>query len=115
MAAGFGTIGAIMLWREVSIAPYLLGIAAAFLAVGILAPPVLRPVEMVWMKLAAVLGFVMTNVILTLVYLLILTPIGLVMRIMGKKFLNLRFDRGQKSYWIRANAEGTADRPEKPF
>jgi hypothetical protein len=51
------------------------------------------------MGLAIVLGFVMSRVILTILYYLVLTPIGLLAKFVGKKFMILKYDKSAKSYW----------------
>lgn len=71
-----------------------------FAITGFVLPSALRPVYRVWMMLAVVLGFVMTRVILTVVFALVVTPIGLVMRLLGKDPLTKRPDPTMDSYWI---------------
>jgi hypothetical protein len=64
-----------------------------------IAIPVLRPFHKLWMTLALLMGFVMSGVILTILFYLVLTPIGLVARIVGKKFMPLGFDKNASTYW----------------
>ena len=71
-----------------------LSVILAFIAI-----PVLRPFHRLWMMLALVMGFVMSRVILTVLYYFILTPIGLLAKIVGKKFMPLGFDKNAKTYW----------------
>jgi hypothetical protein len=89
---------------------------AAMLAVtGILFPTLLRPVEWFWMKLALVLGFVVTNVLLTVVFVVGVVPTGLLMRMLGKDPLRLRPGRKSTTYWIDSEPDGPCSRPEKPY
>ncbi len=67
---------------------------------GIFFPLKLKPVFTVFTKIAHAIGWVNTRIILTVVYYVILTPIGLLMRIFGKDILSLKIDKGAKSYWI---------------
>ena len=60
---------------------------------------------MVWMIFAVILGWFMTKVILSLLFYLIITPIGLFLRIIGKDLLNLKEKKQQKSYWNMRNSE----------
>jgi hypothetical protein len=60
---------------------------------------VLRPFHKLWMMLALLMGFVMSRVILTILYYIILTPIGLLAKIVGKKFMPLGFDKNTTTYW----------------
>lgn len=70
-----------------------------FVIFSFIAIPVLRPFHKLWMMLALVMGFVMSRVILTLLFYIILTPIGFIARIFGKKFMQLGFDKTVDTYW----------------
>lgn len=115
MTVGFGVIGGLLALKQVVIAPYLLALAAGFLIVALLVPQALRPIEWIWMQVANVLGFIMTRIILTLVYIFLITPMRFLLLALGKKTLDLRFDPSLETYWKRANSGGTANRPNKPF
>ena len=67
---------------------------------GAILPRALKWVYIAWMSVAFVLGFVMAHVILTLLFLLVITPMGLVARLVGKDFLSLKLDRTAKTYWL---------------
>ena len=69
-------------------------IILAFIAI-----PILRPFHKLWMMLALLMGFVMSRVILTILYYLVLTPIGLLAKVVGKKFMPLGFDKNAATYW----------------
>jgi len=71
-----------------------------FATVGLVFPLLLRPVYRLWMMLAVVLGFIMTRVILTGVFTLVVTPIGLSMRLLGKDPLAKHPDMEMDSYWV---------------
>lgn len=89
---------------------------ALFLLLGFAAPAVLRPVHKLWMGLAFVLGWFMSRLILSLVYYLVLTPIGLAMRVRGKDFLNKKIDKEASTYWIkRPKPEMGKERYERLF
>jgi len=74
-----------------------------FVILAIVAIPVLRPFHKLWMMLALLMGFVMSRVILTILYYLVLTPIGLVAKIVGKKFMPLGFDKNASTFWEKRN------------
>ena len=80
--------------------PWLAGGAAFFLATGLFIHPVLRPVFIVWMKFAHVLGWINTRILLGVFFYIILTPAGLVMRLFGKDPMERKLDRAVQSYWI---------------
>ena len=81
-----------------------LGITSSvFLILGLMAPMILKPFYLIWMIFAVILGWVMTRVILSMLFYLILTPIGLITRFLGEDFLSLkRVNSG--SYWNNRDA-----------
>jgi carbamoyltransferase len=93
------SLGGLMLWRHRTAGWPLLALAALLLALAIFAPGQLRVVYRAWMALAFVLGWLMSRILLTLVFFLVVTPIGLVQRFCGKRALELRFQTGETSYW----------------
>jgi hypothetical protein len=82
----------------------------ALVALGLAWPRALKYLYIAWMTLAIVLGFVVSTVLLTLFFFLVITPIGLVARLCGKDFLSLKLDRQAPTYWLRR--EGKA--PKTP-
>ena len=75
-------------------------IGLALAAVGTVAPLVLKPIYYAWMGLALTLGFVMTRVILTIFFFLVLTPVGLFFKLIGRDALHRKLDREASTYWI---------------
>jgi hypothetical protein len=84
----------------------LLGIALGFLAVSLIAPPLLGPLNRLWLKFGALLHSITSPIILGIMFYLVILPIGLIMRLLGKDFLRLRFDNSASSYWIRREPPG---------
>lgn len=70
-----------------------------FVILAFISIPILRPFHKLWMMLALLMGFVMSRVILTILYYIVLTPIGLLAKIVGKKFMPLGFDKKASTYW----------------
>lgn len=101
----FTGIAAVIAWRNGwTLTPWAVGLGGpglVLMALGLVAPTVLHSVYKVWMGLAVVLGFVMTRVILTLVFVGLVIPIGLVLRLVGKDLLRLKLDAAADSYWLR--------------
>jgi hypothetical protein len=81
--------------------PWLAGVAFFFLTTGLFAHSILRPIYVGWMKFAFVLGWINTRLILGLFFYLILTPVGLVMRLFGHDPLHRKIDRKAPSYWVK--------------
>jgi hypothetical protein len=115
MAAAFAVIGGLFLWRHVSAWPYLFGVGGFFLICGIIVPRILAPIEWLWMKLAHAMGIVMTYILLTLTYYIVITPVGLLMRIFGNDPMKRKFDTNNDSYWVKVDPDGPTGRPEKPY
>lgn len=93
-------ISALLAWKGVSWYPVLLTIGALLVVLGSVLPQLLRPVFLAWMSLALAMGFVMTRVILTIFFCLVLVPVGLVFRLIGRDALHRKLDRGGATYWI---------------
>jgi len=117
--AAFG-VGAVLLllaawflWRQR--APGLrLGLAGGgglLLLAGTLFPARLRTAYLAWMALALALGWVMSRVMLTIVFIVVLTPLALLARLSGKRFLAMERDPSASSYWVRRpGTQGRYDR-----
>ncbi|MDX1644344.1 MAG: SxtJ family membrane protein [Thermoanaerobaculia bacterium] len=93
-------LGALAWYRSSDLAPYLLLPAAVVVLIGLPAPRLLRGLYYAWMAIGLVLGTVVTAIILTTVFVVALTPIALVMRLLGKDPLAREIDRTAESYWI---------------
>lgn len=105
------TILGLIRWaiRGFAVVPtYFLGIAAVFLVLGLVAPPVLRPVLVVWMKFAEALNWLMTRVLLTVAFFLLILPVRVIMKIAGKDPLNRAWNPAAESYW-----EDAEDQPKE--
>jgi len=115
MAIALVILGSVLLWARKPAWLYLDGLALLFLMSGLMAPRILRPAEWLWMKLAHFLGLIMTRVILVLTYYLAITPMGLLLRLLGKDQLCLKDGKGDKSFWIPVDPDGPTSRPDKPY
>jgi hypothetical protein len=74
---------------------------------GIVIPFTLKPIYWVWMTFATILGWFMTRVILSLLFYVVFTPIGLIARLFGKQFLGLKMDHSKQSYWNMKTVEAS--------
>ncbi len=99
MGVAFAIFGGLFFWRGHTVAPYLFIVAAAFLLLAALVPKALKPVQPGWMTLATVLGWVMTRVLLSIVFFIGITPLAVLARVVGKRFLDLKFEPDRESYW----------------
>lgn len=99
VGTALAVLGGIFFWLEKPFYPYLLYPGMVLIALGWLFPAFLKPLQRLWMALALIMGWLMSRVILILLYYLLLTPVALIARLVGKRFLDLKWDRSQNSYW----------------
>jgi hypothetical protein len=97
----FAVFGILMWARGKPHFLWLLGPGLALVVLGLIFPRSLKYVYLAWMSLAIVLGFVVSNVLLTLLFLFVITPIGLTARLFRKDFLRLQIRPDDPTYWIR--------------
>ncbi len=86
-----------------------------FLLFAILFPLLLKPLHTFWMGLAFFLGWFVSRILLTILFFMVITPIGLLLRLFGKDLLNLKIEKDKKSYWIRRQYKPSPDSYEKMF
>lgn len=101
MAVAFSLIALIILARHKHGAGPVFLIAAAFFAPALLIPLALKPVYIAWMRLALVLGWINTRLILLVMFYLILTPVAAIMRLFKNDPLERKIEKGRDSYWIK--------------
>jgi len=73
-----------------------------FLALGLINSKILTPLNRLWFKFGIFLGRIISPIIMALIFFLVVTPIGLIMRLLRKDLLNLKYNK-KKSYWIEKN------------
>tara|TARA_Y100000590_G_scaffold465270_1_gene637088 strand:+ start:1177 stop:1587 length:411 start_codon:yes stop_codon:yes gene_type:complete len=91
-------ISAILFYYDKSSYQIIAYIGGGFIALGTIIPILLKPIYILWMTFAVILGWVMTRVILSIVFYFIMTPIGLLTRLLGEDFLALK-KSNSGSYW----------------
>ena len=77
-------------------------ISLIFLILGLLNSKILTPLNKLWYKFGIFLGKLVSPLIMGIIFFLVVTPIGLIMRLFGKDVLNLKYNNN-KSYWIEKN------------
>jgi hypothetical protein len=97
-------LGGIVIWRGGHSYPYIFGLSAVFVLAGSLLPILLWPVHRVWMIAAIALGWFVSRLILCILFYVAVTPIGLVGRLLGKRFLSLELDENSDSYWLKRDS-----------
>ena len=74
-------------------------ISVIFLILGILNSKILTPLNKIWFKFGLLLGKIISPIIMGVIFFLVVTPIGFIMKLLGKDLINLKFNN-EKSYWI---------------
>ena len=77
-------------------------ISLIFLVLGLLNSKILTPLNKLWFKFGILLGKIVSPLIMGIIFFLVVTPIGFIMRLLGKDVLNLKYNKN-KSYWIEKN------------
>lgn len=111
----FAGIGSIVLYKGGGSYPYWYGAAAFFAFFAAAAPMALLPLYRAWMKLAAALAWFNTRLLLGLVFFLVMTPMGVAMRAIGKDPLDRKIDRSAASYWKKRERQDDVSRYEKQY
>ena len=94
----------------------LLIISFFIFVLGLITPTLLKPFYITWMTFGVVLGFIMTRVILIFIFFGMITPLGLIARICGEKFLSLEYDNKKVSYWnCRKNMKAEKEEYKRQF
>lgn len=88
-AQGVQSIG----WR------WFVGLGVGLFILSRVAYPLMKPIHIAWMTLAFALGWFNTRLLLGVFFCLILTPIGVVMRLLGVDLIDQKIDRRAESYW----------------
>ena len=87
------------LLNDESINPLLLLISIIFLILGLLNSKILKPLNILWFKFGILLGRIVSPLIMIIIFFLIVTPIGILMRLLAKDLLFLKYN-DKETYWI---------------
>ena len=77
-------------------------VSLIFLILGLLNSKILAPVNKLWFKFGIFIGKIIAPLIMGIIFFLVVTPIGFLMRLFGQDVLNLKYNKN-KSYWIEKN------------
>jgi len=107
-AAVFSAIGFISLFSSKGVLIWAFVAGAAFALAAIVIPVVLTPLNRLWLKFGILLHKIVSPIVLAIMFFVVITPIGIVMRLVGKDPLRLRLDKNTNSYWIERIPPGPA-------
>lgn len=96
----FLAIAAFLYWRDVSWALIPAYIGAPLFVLGAIFPPILKPIYLGWMAMAIVLGSIVTRILLTIFFFVVITPVALFFKLIGRDALHRKLDRNAETYWI---------------
>ena len=82
-------------------------VAVILLILGLMNSKLLTPLNILWFKFGLFLGSIIAPIVMGIVFFLVVTPTGFIMKIMGKDILNKKYDNGKKSYWINRDKSKT--------
>ena len=105
-AVVFTVIGLWPLLSHGAIRPWALIVAGIFMALSLLAPKLLKPLNWLWFRFGLLLHKIVNPIIMALLFFTTVTPIALIMKLVGKDPLNRRFDSSADSYWIERQPPG---------
>ena len=76
-------------------------ISLVFLVLGLMNSKLLTPLNKLWFKFGMILGAIVAPVVMGVAFFLVITPIGLFMKIIGKDLLKKRYDKKKETYWVK--------------
>jgi len=99
MSVAFLVITSIIFLKRGYLNYSILCISCFFILAGFLAPAILKPIYIFWMKLAYVLSWFNTRLLLLVIYILLFTPVSLILKLFRRDLIDIRIDRTAGSYW----------------
>lgn len=98
------------LLNEESIRLWSLVVSLLFFILGLLDSKILTPLNKSWVKFGELLGSIIAPFIMFIIFFVILTPIGIVLKIFGKDLLKVKKNKTLKSYWISKTKINSMDK-----
>jgi predicted membrane protein len=104
----FLIISLLPLLSENGIRKWSIGLSLIFLILGLLNSKVLSPFNKIWFKFGLLLGYIAAPIVMGIVFFLVVTPTGFLLKLFGKDILNKKYDNKKKTYWINCNKENSS-------
>jgi Saxitoxin biosynthesis operon protein SxtJ len=105
-SAVWGVVAMAALRRGGPIRAWAVGLAAAFLVTSLIRPTVLGPLNRLWQRLAQFLQRFANPIVMAVLYFSTIVPFALIMRLLDRDGLRLKWEPGQASYWIPRKPPG---------
>lgn len=107
-AVFFALLGLSPLWKHHPVRPWALALSGLFLIISTLRPAWLHPLNQIWIQLGLLLGRVVNPIVMGLLFFIVVAPIAIILRLLGKDPLRLSLDATLQSYWIDRQPPGPA-------
>ncbi len=107
MSIAFSVIALIIFFKRGHSNTTVQVISGLFLMMGIFLANLLKPLYIIWMKFAFILGWINTRIILLIIFYLLFTPIGIGIKIIRLDLLDRRIDKNSLSYWKKKEKSGS--------
>lgn len=111
----FGLLVGVLLWFKLdmkSTAAIVLAAAAVLSTLGLVRPGLLRPIYVGWVVAAYPIGWVISHLVIGVIFFLVVTPTGIVMRLLGRDPLHRQLEPERDSYW---EPRSESDDPNRYF
>ncbi len=105
-AAFFAIVALLPLWRGGAPRLWAVIVAVVFIAVALVAPAALAPLNRLWLRFGGLLNRITSPIALAILFYGVVMPTGIAMRLLGKDPLRLRRDPRARSYWIAREPPG---------
>ena len=87
---------------------YLLSLSILLLFLGLINSTILSPFNNIWIRFGELLGLIIAPIVMLFVYVVTIIPTGIIMRLLGKDLLNLKYNNKASSYWIKKDDQNTS-------
>ena len=114
-SAVFAIITAYVFYKSGKLLYWTLAVAVVFALITIIKPALLKPLNVLWFKFGILLGHIIAPLAMMIIFFLVITPIGFLMRLFGKDSLRLKRNPDQDSYWVPRSQENTESSMKNQF
>lgn len=111
----FLVLGALLYWKGRAWAVWMAAPGFLLFLAGLAMPEILRVVHRYWMTLALLIGWVVTRILLTVLYFTTVTPIGIFLKLTGKDLLDEKIEGNPETYWRPCSSRDDAKKYEFQF
>ena len=112
----FALVGLFPLLSDNGFRLWAIAISLCFFLIALVQPKLLKPLNWLWMKIGFLLHFIVTPIVMGIIFFLTVLPTGLIRRMAGKDSMDMKWDKETKTYWVkRESGEPTPDSMKNQF